>query len=70
MKLVKIKKLNGWKGRYILPVKFMDHRGLPVAPHHHLLLLQLFCHLHDNKKLDSNTKFSQIKFITQPAGKQ
>jgi len=28
-----------------VPVEFMDHGGLPVTPHHHLLFLQLFCHI-------------------------
>lgn len=37
----------------ILPVQLMDHWGFPVSPHHHLLLLQLFCHLDDSEQHDS-----------------
>lgn len=36
----------------ILPVQLMDHRGFPVSPHHHLLLLQLFCHLDESEQHD------------------
>lgn len=28
-----------------VPIEFMDHGGLSVASHHHLLLLQLLCNI-------------------------
>lgn len=30
---------------FVLPVKLVHHRCLPVPPHDHLLLLQLLCYL-------------------------
>ena len=30
---------------FLLPVEFMHHGGLSVAPHDHLLLLKLLSHL-------------------------
>lgn len=33
----------------------MDHGGLPVSPHHHLLLLQLFRHLQYGEPQGSET---------------
>lgn len=36
---------RGWARARRSPVELVDHGGLPVAPHHHLLLLQLLRHL-------------------------
>lgn len=40
----------------VLPVQLMDHWGFSVAPHHHLLLLQLFCHLDECKQQSFKTR--------------
>lgn len=56
--------------KVILPVQFMDHWGLSVSPHHHLLLLQLFGHLDDGEEQSFKAPSVWNKPLTPPARKQ
>lgn len=40
-----LKKGHGTHLLCVIPVQFMHHGGFSVSSHHHLLLLQLLCHL-------------------------